>query len=76
MAGPLRLSKGRVLGIMGRVRPLFRDLCEVSSYSDDAIADALLATARGDPEWWFGAEHIRAAYLHLLSNRPLINQST
>ena len=67
VAGP-RLSKAQVLGILGTVRPLFRDLCEVSKYSDDAIADALVATARADPETWFQEEHIRAARDYLLSH--------
>ena len=67
LGGP-RLSKARILRMMGTVRPLFRAFEGARNYSDDAIADALVATARADPESWFGEEHIRAAYDYLLSH--------
>ena len=73
MAGPLHLTRERVLGMMATLRPLFRYPYDVSNYSDDALADGLVETARGDPEWWFGDDHIRAAYTHVTS-QPTVGE--
>ena len=61
-----RPRKTEILRRIDAVRNLFAPR-PVAAYSDDATAEALIATAGHDPEYWFDTEHIRAAWKLLTS---------
>ncbi len=50
--------------MMEQLRCLFHPR-PIQKYSDDAIANALIATAGHDSEWWFSHEHINYAWRRL-----------
>jgi hypothetical protein len=61
-----RPRKTEVLNMIASLRELFAPCC-LDNHADDAVAEALIATAGHDPEWWFCPDHIRAAYKRLVS---------
>ena len=62
---PLDRKPG-VLGAMSLLRPVFRSRgYDVTPYSNDAIADALLATCPAATPGWLSQEHLRAAFQRL-----------
>lgn len=58
--------KPGVLGAMSLLRPVFRSRgYDLTPYSDDAIADALLATCPAARPGWLSQEHLRMAFERL-----------
>jgi len=58
--------KAALLKAMNLIRPVFRNHgYDLETYSNNAIADALLATCPQMDESWLSSKHLRMTFRHL-----------
>jgi len=72
MSPPVTYPKSSVMIAMTLIRPLFEQChCNVSSYTDDQIAEALLRTHQSPAAQWLSHEHISRASAQLTPTSPI-----
>lgn len=71
MSAPASFPKASVVFAMTLIRPLFEQCdCDVSTYTDDQIAEALLQTHPSPAAQWLSREHISHASAQLTPKSP------
>ncbi len=72
MSSQAAFPKSSVMLAMALIRPMFEQCnCDVSAYTDDEIAEALLETHPSPAAQWLSHEHVAYASAQLTPTSPI-----